>query len=219
MTVVQVEPRPLSSVHPLWFKKPFLMPSSSASSVKPAKSPWDVSDYGRLKILVVEDNRHMRSIVKAVLKGAGITNFREARDGAEALAILNQYPADIVLADYSMSPIDGLEFTQALRRASDSANPYLPVIMVTGHSERSRVQEARDAGVNEFVIKPLTARSLLARMEYVVMHPRPYIRCRTYFGPDRRRRRDGGYGGPFRRQADSTMARDAVSDHTAELRL
>lgn len=161
-----------------------------------------MADYSALKILMVEDNQHMRSIVNAILKGAGIRSVREARDGAEALDVLRQYPADIALVDYNMDPIDGVEFTRMLRNAPDSPNPYLPVIMVTGHSERSRVVEARDSGVNEFVVKPLTARALLSRIDSLVMKPRPFIRCKSFFGPDRRRTNDTAYKGPYRRSTD-----------------
>ncbi len=164
-----------------------------------------MADYSSLKILLVEDNQHMRSIVGAILKGSGIRNVREARDGAEALDMLRQYPADIALVDFNMDPIDGVEFTKMLRNAPDSSNPYLPIIMITGHSERSRVIQARDAGINEFVVKPLTARALLGRLDSVIMRPRPFIRCKTYFGPDRRRTDDKAYAGPFRRSTDGML--------------
>jgi two-component system, chemotaxis family, chemotaxis protein CheY len=165
-----------------------------------------MADYSALKVIMVEDNQHMRSIVNAILKGAGIRNVREAKDGAEALDLLRQYPADIALVDFNMDPIDGVEFTRMLRNAADSPNPYLPVIMVTGHSERSRVIEARDAGVNEFVVKPLTARALLNRIDSLILKPRPFIRCRNFFGPDRRRINDTSYKGPFRRNTDPEQA-------------
>ena len=161
-----------------------------------------MADYSSLKILLIEDNQHMRSIVSAILKGSGIRNVREARDGAEGLDMLRQYPADIALVDFNMDPIDGVEFTKMLRNASDSSNPYLPIVMITGHSERSRVMQARDSGVNEFVVKPLTARALLSRIDSVIMRPRPFIRCKTYFGPDRRRIADQNYAGPYRRNTD-----------------
>lgn len=164
-----------------------------------------MADYTNLKILLVEDNQHMRSIVGAILKGSGIRDVREARDGAEALDMLRQYPADIALVDFNMDPIDGVEFTKLLRNAPDSSNPYLPIIMITGHSERSRVIQARDAGINEFVVKPLTARALLGRLDSVIMRPRPFIRCKTYFGPDRRRTVDQAYAGPFRRSTDGML--------------
>ncbi|WKL56224.1 response regulator [Asticcacaulis sp. ZE23SCel15] len=161
-----------------------------------------MTDYGALKLLLVEDNQHMRSIVMAILKGTGLRNIREARDGAEALEMLRQYEADIAIVDFNMQPIDGVEFTRMLRNSSDSPNPYLPVVMITGHSEKTRVMEARDAGVNEFVVKPLTARALLGRIDTIIMRPRPFIRCSSYFGPDRRRKTDEGYKGPYRRNTD-----------------
>jgi two-component system, chemotaxis family, chemotaxis protein CheY len=164
-----------------------------------------MADYSSLKILLIEDNQHMRSIVTAILKGSGIRNVREARDGAEGLDMLRQYPADIALVDFNMNPIDGVEFTKMLRNAPDSSNPYLPIIMITGHSERSRVIQARDAGVNEFIVKPLTARALIGRLDSVIMRPRPFIRCRSYFGPDRRRAGDPNYTGPLRRNTDGVF--------------
>ena len=164
-----------------------------------------MADYSSLKILLIEDNQHMRSIITAILKGSGIRNVREARDGAEGLDMLRQYPADIAMVDFNMNPIDGVEFTRMLRNAPDSSNPYLPIIMITGHSERSRVVQARDSGVNEFVVKPLTARALLSRLDSVIMRPRPFIRCKSYFGPDRRRSTDKSYGGPFRRNTDGVF--------------
>ncbi|MDI7774904.1 response regulator [Asticcacaulis sp. EMRT-3] len=162
-----------------------------------------MADYSSLKILLIEDNQHMRSIVSAILNGSGIRHVREARDGAEGLDLLRQYPADIALVDFNMDPIDGVEFTRMLRNAPDSSNPYLPVVMITGHSERSRVMQARDSGVNEFVVKPLTARALLGRLDSVIMRPRPFIRCKSYFGPDRRRKSDQSYPGPYRRNTDA----------------
>ena len=161
-----------------------------------------VASYNALKILLVEDNQHMRTIVRQILKGTGINDVREAHDGMEAFEILRQYAADIVLIDYNMTPMDGIEFTRMLRTASDSPNPYLPVIMITGHSETLRVVQARDAGINEFVVKPLNATSLLARLQSVIMHPRPFIRCASYLGPDRRRKPRADYHGPFRRASD-----------------
>jgi two-component system chemotaxis response regulator CheY len=170
-------------------------------SAVPSRAPG----YGALKILVIDDNHHMRSIIKAILKGVGITHPREAHDGAEGLETLRHFPADIVLVDFTMQHLDGVEFTKLLRNSKDSLNPYLPVIMVSGHSTREKVVQARDAGVNEFVTKPLTARGLLARIQSVVQNPRPYIRYKAYFGPDRRRANPANYTGPYRRDADGLI--------------
>ena len=74
--------------------------------------------------------------------------------------------------------------------------------VITGHSERWRVMEARDAGVTEFIAKPLTAKAVIDRVNAVIFRPRPFIRTPTFFGPDRRRRADPTYQGPWRRAAD-----------------
>ena len=105
-----------------------------------------------------------------------------------------------------MSPIDGVEFTRLVRNATDSPNPFLPIIMLTGHAERVRVMECRDAGVTEFVVKPVTARAVLDRLNNVIFKPRAFVRTSEYFGPDRRRRQDPAFEGPWRREGDDQKA-------------
>ena len=155
-----------------------------------------------VRVLLVDDNQHMRSIVATVLGGVGVQHLRECCDGAEALDALRQWPADMAIVDFHMSPIDGVEFTRLVRNASDSPNPFLPIIMLTGHAAKARVEEARDAGVTEFVVKPVTARAVLDRINAVILRPRSFVRTGEYFGPDRRRRQDPEFLGPWRRKGD-----------------
>jgi DNA-binding response OmpR family regulator len=112
----------------------------------------------------------------------------------------------VAFVDFQMAPVDGVEFTQLVRNASDSPNPFLPVIMLTGHADRARVEEARDAGVTEFIVKPVTARAVLDRLNNVINRPRSFVRTDDYFGPDRRRRQDPAYDGPWRRKGDAAGA-------------
>ena len=148
----------------------------------------------------------MRAIISTILGSVDIRDVRECPDSLSAFRAIREQPVDIALADFHLSGMDGVEFTRQVRRSPVSPDPFLPIIMITGHSERTRVEEARDAGVTEFVAKPLTARALLARIEAVIFRPRPFIRSRTYFGPDRRRRADPGYSGPMRRATDAKAA-------------
>lgn len=168
-----------------------------------------MASLSALKILVVDDNAHMRTITSAVLQSAGMRLVKEAADGGAALEILRDYPADLVIVDFNMFPLDGVEFTRLVRNSPDSANPYLPIIMMTGHSEKSRVYEARDAGVTEFVVKPITAKAILDRIQSVIFQPRPFVKTEGYFGPDRRRRDRPGYKGPMRRAGDQSRAPDS----------
>ena len=156
----------------------------------------------QLKILLVDDNHHMRVLLTELLRAVGINKIYEASDGAEGLQMMRSHPVDIVMTDLAMEPLDGIDFVRLLRNSSDSPNQMIPVIMVTGHLTLRRIQEARDAGVNEFVAKPITARNVLERLQLVIDHPRPFIRTDDFFGPDRRRRNDPNYAGPFRRSAD-----------------
>jgi len=156
-----------------------------------------------LKILLVDDNAHMRMLLSEILRAIGVKDVLEATDGAQALQTLRLHPVDIVMTDLAMEPLDGIDFLQLLRNSADSPDQMCPVIMITGYTTQKRVAEARDAGVNEFLAKPVTARGVIDRITRIVEHPRPYIRTDSYFGPDRRRRADPNHHGPWRRSGDA----------------
>ena len=160
----------------------------------------------RLNVLVVDDNRFMLTLLRRILVGLGVVNVMEATDGAEAFQVMRTCPADIIFTDWMMSPVDGVEFTRLIRTAKDSPNRFVPIIMMTGHTEFARVIEARDAGVTEFLAKPVSAKSVYTRIVSVIEHPRPFIETKNYFGPDRRRRHDPSYTGPERRRSASGLA-------------
>lgn len=159
-----------------------------------------------LDILLADDNSHMREIVATMLRSIGIRHVREASDGAEALEALRQQPADIAIVDFKMLPLDGVSFTRLIRTAPDSPDPFLPIIMMTGHSDLVRVCEARDAGVTEILTKPVNAKRLLTRIETVILYPRPFVRADSYFGPDRRRTVTIDHPGPYRRSTDPRVS-------------
>jgi YesN/AraC family two-component response regulator len=98
----------------------------------------------------------------------------------------------------------GLDFTKQVRTSAQSPNPFVPIIMLSGHTHIDYVRQARDAGVNEFLAKPVSVTAILTRLISVIEHPRPYVRTKAYFGPCRRRRSNGEYAGPERR--DVAMA-------------
>ena len=157
-------------------------------------------DFNRLRFLVIDDNAHMRRILRTLLHGFGAREVYEAEDGAAGLEAFTHYMPDIVLADWVMPIFDGLELTQMIRQPGANANPYVPIIMLSGHSEKKRIVTARDAGVTEFLAKPISAKSLYERNLNFVANPRPFIKTRTYFGPDRRRNVNASYVGPERRK-------------------
>ncbi|HKQ44305.1 MAG TPA: response regulator [Rhizomicrobium sp.] len=158
--------------------------------------------FDNLKALIVEDNGHMRSLLRALLNSVGIKHVAEAAHGHAAIDALRERKPDLVLTDMAMKPMDGIEFTRYVRNHEYSPNPFVPIIMISGHTERYRVEAARDAGVTEFLAKPITARNLFSRIAEIVERPRAFVRCDSYFGPDRRRRQVEDYPGPWRRKED-----------------
>lgn len=159
------------------------------------KSP----DLSRLKVLAVDDNRHMTAILKAILQGFRINNFIEVREPTKAFATFNEFSPDIILLDYLMKPVDGLQIAKLIRTSAKSANPYVPIIMITGYASPEILGAARQAGVNEFLVKPISPTDLYNRMISVIFHPRPFVRTANYFGPDRRRHRKDEFFGTDRR--------------------
>ncbi len=160
------------------------------------------SAFEMLRVLVVEDNHHMSSLIRTLLNSIGIREVHEAGNGAAALDVLREKRCDLVLSDLAMKPMDGIEFTREVRMSPRSVNPFLPIVLITGYTERCRVEAARDAGVTEFLAKPITAQSLFARLAEIVERPRAFVRCGAYFGPDRRRKQAENYAGPWRRHDD-----------------
>jgi two-component system, chemotaxis family, chemotaxis protein CheY len=143
----------------------------------------DVSD---LKVLIIEDNLHFRTFLKSLLQALGVNQVREARDGQEAMDILKEFPADLATLDQKMAGVSGLEFVAMVRDEATSPAPFLPIIMMTGNTDAELLKLASDAGVNDFVTKPVSAMSFLARIQSVLENKRPFVRSSTYFGPDRR---------------------------------
>lgn len=157
-------------------------------------------DFNRLRFLIVDDNAHMRRILRTLLNGFGSREIYEAEDGPTGLEAFTQYSPEIVITDWVMPGLDGLELTRMMRQPDALGNAYVAIIMLTGHSEKARVLAARDAGVTEFLAKPISSKGLYQRILNVIANPRPFIRTATYFGPDRRRTVNPNYAGPERRK-------------------
>ena len=99
-----------------------------------------------------------------------------------------------------MPILTGIELTKLIRTSENSVNPFVPVILMSAYADRHTVMQARDAGVNEFLVKPLSARALHQRIVSVVLNPRSFIKTGQYFGPDRRRIGSADYEGLEKRK-------------------
>ncbi len=147
----------------------------------------------------------MRGIIRSILISLGVKNITEAGDAAAGLKVAQQADVDMIICSWLMDVIDGPEFVQMIRCGENSKNPYVPIIMMSAFTEKFRITEARDAGVNEFLAKPLSPKSLYQRIVRIIEKPRPFVRTTSFFGPCRRRRTLGPPKGcADRRQADPT---------------
>ncbi len=115
------------------------------------------------KVLVADDSSTMRKIILRSLRAIGIPDEEtvEASDGAEAVDLFGQGHFDLVLTDWNMPAKSGLEVTQEIRKQ----NATVPIIMITTESEKSRVVEAIQAGVSDYLVKPFDAETLRAKVE------------------------------------------------------
>lgn len=146
-----------------------------------------MAGLGSLSVLILDDRAQMRAITASILESVGIRRIHEAGDAEAAMTLLRTEPVDVAVVDYKMTPLNGVEFVRLVRNSPDSPDPFLPVIMLTGHADRRRIDEARDAGVTEFLVKPVTAKALIGRLQGLILKPRPFVKLDGYFGPDRRR--------------------------------
>lgn len=158
--------------------------------------------FEKLSVLVVDDTVSMRNLIVSVLEALNVGNVYQAANGEQGYGLFCQHKPDIVLVDWLMEPMNGIELTEKIRNDTDSPDRMTPIILITGYSAKPRVVEARDAGVTEFLVKPFAAIDLTKRIQHVINNPRNFIDYNGYFGPDRRRKQDENYTGPMRREGD-----------------
>lgn len=146
------------------------------------------NDMSDLVVMIVDDNDHMRRLLRSILEALSVSQVREATNGVTALNDSKLMIPDVIITDMMMEPINGLEFTRMLRDDSTHPATRVPVLMITGYSEKQHVEAARDAGVTEFLAKPVTVKGVGARLNSLLANPRPFVRTKSFNGPDRRRR-------------------------------
>ena len=118
-----------------------------------------------IRVLVVDDQLTMRALVRSALQQIGFTDVNEAQDGEEGLKALVAKGAHLVISDYNMPKMDGLDFLRAIR--SHEPTKKTAFIMLTGRSDKELVQRAIQFGVNNYLTKPFTTASLKQKIEAV----------------------------------------------------
>ena len=163
----------------------------------------------KLNVLLIEKNDFMRGIMREILRKFYIRNVQDADTPIAGYTIFREFPADLILADW-VPGLDGLKFLKKARNGSDSPNPFVPIIVVTANTELDLVYAALDAGMHDFLAKPISATLIYSRICRVIEGHRDFLRTGSFFGPDRRRRQNAALGPKSRmgpNKADSARRR------------
>ncbi len=159
-------------------------------------------DISKVRILVVDSSPVMQQLLKALLKALKVTDVQFFTSGREALSQMKLFSPDLVLADWLTDDMSGIDLVKEIRTGKMSPNPFISIIMMSGLSSYESIIEARNSGINEFLAKPISPKTLYEKICHVIERPRRFIRCSSYFGPDRRRKKAGEYPYPERRKAE-----------------
>jgi CheY-like chemotaxis protein len=139
------------------------------------------------KVLLVDPNQHGMDILAQIFTGFGVRNPIRTGDAEEAMAVIKKQELDLIISESQMEgAMDGYDLIHWLRRSKIEPNCYTAAMIITGHTQVSKVQKARDCGANFIVAKPLTPKVMIDRVVWVAKENRPFIECDSFVGPDRR---------------------------------
>jgi len=164
-----------------------------------------MDDFERSTVLLVEPHLLVRRILRDILHGMGVSNVTAVDSLDLACKFIADTHVDTIFVDWS-DATDAMALMRRLRSA-DCANPYVPVVIMTAYADHEHVRQARDAGANEYLLKPFAPHTVACRLKSVTAHPRMFVQCSSFFGPDRRRHSWVDFAGPERRRATSYVDR------------
>src|SRR5258708_25183794 len=130
------------------------LPPRGFAGVSMPSSNFHRSGLHNLPALIVDDNSHMTRLLRTLLIAYGLRNVHEASDGRSGIKVLNEVKPDFVLCDYDMKPMNGIGFVKLGRRNCLPPLAWIPIIMITAHTELRPIATARDAGITEALLKP-----------------------------------------------------------------
>ncbi|OFX13368.1 MAG: hypothetical protein A2516_09685 [Alphaproteobacteria bacterium RIFOXYD12_FULL_60_8] len=163
-------------------------------------------DLSHIRVLILDRQMFMRRLIVDVLRQFGVIEVLQADTVEKGFDMVRNSNPDVIFSDWAPG-LDGITFTKKVRLSPDSPNRFVPIVMITAHSDLSRIVRARDAGINEYLRKPITAKLLYTRLCAVIEQHRLYVKAPDFFGPDRRRRRVD-LNGPDRRNHSNIHHQD-----------
>jgi two-component system, chemotaxis family, chemotaxis protein CheY len=143
--------------------------------------------FEKVSVAVADKDQKMAVLIRKLLIAIGCHRVFVLSDGLEVIELMKEETIDIIITDWQMKAMGGIDLAIYLRQSLDSPNRMVPIIMLTARNERNDIQTARDAGITEYVIKPFSAKTLLERIYNIVEDPRAFIISKNFIGPDRRR--------------------------------
>lgn len=164
-----------------------------------------VSALASLKVCIVDSDGDMRQMIRDALTGLRVTQIRECADSKMAQQLLSEFEPDLCLFDWSTGPVDAISFIKWIRANGEGRKSEMQLILMMERASTRNVIDARNAGVDEFLVKPISLRALHSRLLTILENPRVFVRSATYAGPDRRQH-DRPFAGPDRRRSNAVEA-------------
>ena len=143
-------------------------------------------NFDRARLLLLDDHQQGASILSQIIRAFGVTNFIPCTSIAEAMKAVTEHELHLILINANLKDSGVYDFVNWLRRYDEPPNCFSPVILIAGHTQRSHVERARDSGANIIMAKPVSPAAVLERVIWASREKRPYVKCATYAGPDRR---------------------------------
>ena len=146
-----------------------------------------VSALANLKVCIIDADGEMRRMIREALNSLGLGQVRECADSTEAQQVIREFDPDLCILDVATGPMDAIAFVKQVRAAESNRHSEMQLLMMIGNANTRLVIKARNVGVDEFLVKPISARGLHSRLLTLIDNPRLFVRSGTYTGPDRRR--------------------------------
>jgi len=143
--------------------------------------------FAAVNIVIADPDYKLALLIKKLLATLGCRRIYIVGDGAEVIELMKEEAIDIVITDWQMKIMGGIDLAVYLRQSIDSPGRMVPIVMLTARNSRKDIQTARDAGITEYVVKPFSAKTLFDRMYAIVENPRGFVLTKSFVGPDRRR--------------------------------
>jgi two-component system, chemotaxis family, chemotaxis protein CheY len=169
-----------------------------------------------LVILVADQSSYMSMLIHSMLRGFGSNRVLEVRNSLSVFQALIGQKVDILICDSRLPPHGGLALTNTIRGKTDNEHRTIPILIMASDSRESTIKQARDAGANMVIAKPISPANLYDRLSWVAFNPRKFVDTANYFGPDRRYKIEGFPKGIGRRKGDNAVEVAAESGPALE---